>query len=399
MDLTFQSLINTLLFSSVAIILLSYMISGYHMMSKIGFAFLTFISSFVMFRLFIPFEFRFMQSNVYLTKVYPDIYMAMKHSSFSVNGLEFTPLNIIAFIILTGSIIYFVRLIFSYVTIRRKLSHYSKVEDSTILNCYNLINQKHKHATSFYLVTDTEITMPCVFGLVKPIIALPNIPLSEAEWYSILSHEMAHFYHKDLWVRFGCELLKVLYWWNPFIYLFQKQIIRFQESRIDTDVMRNLDELQQLEYLDCLVKMAKMQAIQQNKWIASFNDNHEITNRIKGMLRFTEKTKATKLQNIKNLFVSLLLVIFVLFLPNFIILEPRADVPDNIVETTNDIDNANTYLILQENGTYDVYTNDKYIGSATSIFDKNMKVINWKGEIIHEKKEPRHLNNLFEHTF
>ena len=383
MDISFVSLVTTLLFSATAILFLTYILSRISITSKKGFAFFSFIIVIIMLRLFLPFEFP-SQNNVNITKIWPDIYIMFVRSRFVFARREWSLLSLLIIISIMGSIICMIRLILSYISISRVLIKYETVKNDTIDELVIRINNESKQSVNFSLVNSPDITTPFIFGFRKPIIVLPQIELSEDEWYYILSHEMTHYYHKDLWLRLACEFLHVVYWWNPLVSLLRKQIIKFQELRTDTTVIQKLDEIQKLDYLQCLVKIAKLQYVHKETWIAAFESESEISKRIKTLLRSSKELPSGKKHRFVNAFIAVIMILITLLLPNFIIFEPCAPVPEEVMKEENayDINSTNSYLRLNEEGTYDVYVNDEYKGTVTQIFDDSLKIINAQGDII-----------------
>lgn len=383
MDLTFSSVLNTLLFSTMAILLLSCITARINTTSKKGFAFLSFIIVMIMLRLFLPVELP-SQNNVNITKIWPDIYVKFVRPKVVFAGIEWSLLLLMIVISITGSIVCMIRLILSYISTSRILKKYETVKNDTIDKLVIKINNESKQSVHFSLVNSPDITTPFIFGFRKPIIVLPEIELSEDEWYYILSHEMTHYYHKDLWLRFACEFLQVVYWWNPLVYLLRKQIIKFQELRTDTTVIRKLDEIQKMDYLQCLVKIAKLQSVHKEKWVAAFESESEISKRIKTLLHSSKELPSGKKHRFVNAFIAVIMILLTLLLPNLIIFEPCAPVPEEVMKEENayDINSTNSYLLLNEDGTYDVYVNGEYKATVTQIFDDSLKIINTQGDII-----------------
>lgn len=270
----------------------------------------------------------------------------------------------------------------------RVLKKCETVKNDTIYELVIKINNESKRYVHFSLVYSPDITTPFIFGFCKPIIVLPQIELSEEEWYYILSHEMTHYYHKDLWLRFTCELLNVIYWWNPLISLLRKQIIKFQELRTDTTVIQKLDEIQKLDYLQCLVKIAKLQSVHKETWIAAFESENEISKRIMTLLHSSKELPSGKKHRFVNDFAAAIMILLTVLLPNLVIVEPCGTVPEEAMKAENafDINSTNSYLILNEDGAYDVYVNDEYIATVTQIFDDSLTIVNEQGEIIYEKE-------------
>lgn len=383
MDISFVSFVNTLLFSTIAILLLGFIINRTNVTSRTHFSFFSFIIIMIIIRLFLPFELP-LQNNVNIKKIWPDIYLAIYNCKIILAGKEISLLFMLMIISITGSILFMGRFFLSYIMIIRTIEKYKTVNDDTLKRLMLQISSEQNRNIQFGLLSSPEITTPFLFGVRKPVIVLPEIVLSEEEWYYILSHEIAHYCHKDLWVRLVCEGLQVIYWWNPFVYLLRKQIIRFQELHIDAVVTRNLSEIQKLDYLQCLIKLARLQSVPQKRWIAAFRNETEgeIQNRIKRILHTSEEFSAGKQRYLANALAKILLILCTLFLPNLIIFEPCGPMPEEILESTFSINADNSYLLLTEDGTYDIYIDNEYIATVSQIFDESLEVINSKGDII-----------------
>lgn len=381
--MTFSAFLNTLLFSSMAIILLGFLINRANITSRKCFLFFSFLILMIIARLFLPVELP-LQNNVNITKIWPDIYLIFYNLKITLAGKEIPLLFLLIMISITGSIFCMGRFLLSYSLISRTLKNYKPLNDDMLDRIMLRINREQNRNVRFRLLSSPEITTPFLFGIRRPVIVLPEITLSEEEWHYILSHEMSHYYHKDLWIRLACEGLRIIYWWNPFVYLLQKQIARFQELHIDAAVTRNLSEIQKLDYLECLIKLAKLQHSPRKKWIAAFRNETEgeLQKRIKRILYPSGEGAPGKKRSFSNVLAVVLLILCTLFLPNLIIFEPYGSIPEDILEDTFSINADNSYLLLTEEGAYDVYVDDEYIATVTQIFDDSLKVINSKGDII-----------------
>ncbi|MCM1251394.1 MAG: M56 family metallopeptidase [Clostridium sp.] len=383
MDLSIVSVVNTLCFSSMAILLL------YCMANKLGTPpgiarkrpFVLSILLILMIRLFLPIELP-CQHNLYITKIYPDLYVSFINATISYAGKEYSLLFVAAALSIIGSIIYFCRLLLFYIVTTWSINRYEPVEIHIITELVNKINHELGGKKRFRAVKNPSQMTPYLFGLYKPIIVLPDIQLSEIEWYYILKHEIYHYYHKDLWLRFVCELLQIIYWWNPFIYVLRNQIIRFQEFYADVAVVQFADKLQQLEYIQCLIKIAKQQPTKADNRVAAFQSNTKIRKRITALLDFSETAASPQLHRSVASALAVILIICTLFLPNLFILEPCGEIPEEILEDAVCIDKDNGCLVLREDGRYDIYINNEYFSTVTTIFDNTLPIMNTKGELI-----------------
>lgn len=382
MDLSIVSVVNTLCFSSIAILLL-YCIAnnlGTPLRGIIKRPFVLIILLILMIRLFLPLEFP-CQHNLYITKIYPDLYVSFINATISFAEKEYSLLSVLATLSITGSIICLGRLLLFYFVTIQSINRCDPAE-THITELVNKISDELGCKKRFCIVKNPNKTTPYLFGLRKPIIVLPDIQLSEIEWYYILKHEIYHYYHKDLWLRFVCELLQIIYWWNPFIYILRNQIIRFQEFYADMAVVQSSSKLQQLEYIQCLIKIIKQLPRKADNRVAAFHSNTKTRKRITALLNFSETASLSRRQRSVGSVLAVILIICTLFLPNLFILEPCGEIPEEILEDAVCIDKDNAYLILREDGRYDIYVNNEYFSTVTTVFDDTLPIMNTKGELI-----------------
>ena len=75
-------------------------------------------------------------------------------------------------------------------------------------------------------------------------------------------------------------------------------------------------------------------------------------------------------------------MICTLFLPNLFILEPCGEIPEEVLGDAVIINKDNGHLVLREDGRYDIYVDNEYFSTVTTIFDDTLPIMNTKGEII-----------------
>ena len=381
MDFSIVSLVNTLCFSSLAILLFVCIArkTGIQSMKR---PFTLLIVFTIIIRLIVPAEF-ISQNNIYVTRIYPDLYLPFIKTTVSLAGKNIPLPLLAAGLSGIGSIAYFSHLLVSYAATAFMLRKCQPVNNESIHNIVTRICRELECKNHFHVVSDSGQTSPFLFGLIRPTIVLPDTKLPDEEWYYILKHEISHAYHKDLWMRFACELLLGIYWWNPFLYFLRKQVIELQEFYADKSVMKGLDELHQTNYMHCLVTMAKFALpTQVNKRIATFNDGTKLSGRIENFMHFSNKAPMKKKQSFVAVILSVLLLFCALLGPNFFILEPRGELPKEIQENYVRINSDNGYLLLREDGKFDIYVDNEYFATVTKIFDDTLPIFNTKGEQI-----------------
>lgn len=106
---------------------------------------------------------------------------------------------------------------------------------------------------------------PGVFGVRKPILILPEYlfekdaekKFEEDDLYYICRHEVKHCKNGDLWLKLFLDLVVCVQWFNPLAYLIRGKLTLLYELSNDQEVIRTLNEMQQLKYADCLLKVAR----------------------------------------------------------------------------------------------------------------------------------------------
>lgn len=99
---------------------------------------------------------------------------------------------------------------------------------------------------------------PVIYGLRRPCILIPDaLKLSENEWRYVLLHEVNHYLHKDLYIKFLLHIICMIYWWNPFCRFLKNDTDTILEMRIDQTLANNSTHT--AEYLSCLLKTASYQ--------------------------------------------------------------------------------------------------------------------------------------------
>ena len=73
--------------------------------------------------------------------------------------------------------------------------------------------------------------------------------LTEEEKQHIISHELVHVNHKHTIDQIGIELLKILLWWNPLVYIYQARITLLHEYIADAITIHKVNQRNYIEQL------------------------------------------------------------------------------------------------------------------------------------------------------
>lgn len=239
----FTSIITvTLLIATLSLILL---INKYGL--KIKYEYILFICMVIIGRLIIPFEWKWTHT-IASQKIMPPIYNFFYQKIH--NDIQLIYLLLIIWLI--GS----TYLSFKYIINMKKLYGLDK----------NFSNELETYKTLFPFLKDEKIKgiykiknvqEPFVTNPFKPTIYLPNINYTKEELTFILLHESQHVKNKDLYIKILIQILIILYWWFPLIYVLRNIIEYILELRVDYQVTQTFNEKEKHQYLLALVTVTK----------------------------------------------------------------------------------------------------------------------------------------------
>lgn len=387
MMFTFLSLINMTIFGSILIIIIYLLINNNKILLRFGTKLLCAGILFIVIRLFLPFELPFTRTII-ITKYLPDIYAFLLEDLFFVGSMGISLRTIFYLIWGTGSIFLLIHSGYTYLKLKRIISGYTAVYDTVILQLADELSSSHHKRNKFHIVKTGQITTPMVFGLKETYIILPDLRLSKEEWRFILSHEITHFYQGHLHYKVICQILCNLYWWNPFVYLLKKLLNNLLEMTVDAEVTKDLPESEKLDYLQCLLKISRLEITSSKDVYAMFTfSNHNTTL----IARRSHLLLNTPDFNEKNLILPLFMVVIVysvLLLSSFFFIVQPKGYKAEVLETTFSFNDSDCFLIKNINGTYDVYQNSQYVITINSSLSdvENVKIYSSLEEALSNEK-------------
>lgn len=97
---------------------------------------------------------------------------------------------------------------------------------------------------------------PMLVGLLWPQLILPELELSQEELEGVLSHELTHWRHRDLWIKWLAALAVCVHWFNPAARLLAERLDRDCELYCDQTVARDWDRPRRARYGELLLRLA-----------------------------------------------------------------------------------------------------------------------------------------------
>lgn len=371
--MTVSSLLSMTLFNCIAILFIQLIITNNKILLKVGFPIFIYIEYAIILRFLLPVEFPFMKA-LPIKNYWPSIYIYFTDTNIPLYKYKISIFTCLAAVWIVGIILFGAKEIKNYIKLLMFRKSCSPVKNTIINNFLKKSVSQYKKDRSFGLIKTDQNIAPVIFGIKNPCIIIPDINLEYKYWKYILEHEVAHFYHRDLYLKLLSEIVSILYWWNPFAYMLKKQIKRLLELNIDSKVTASFTDNQKIEYLECLLTITKVCNIQ--KFESSFSASilnfspSTFKQRFELICKDLDGEKKTIPQLLVILICSFVLIISVSF---GIIMEPYGIKPQDQAESF-DLTIDNCYFIKTPEGSYDVYYNNNYFGTVKKIFDSNIKI-------------------------
>ena len=370
---TFSVMFNLFIFSMVSILLLKYIFKDNKVILQLDTRFLLVCMLVIMCRLLIPVESP-LTNSIAVSKIYPEICRFFRRtvSVTSPSGMKIR--TILKYIWVVGAFIALVRLVKSYGEIRKEIGTYMEIKNPHMLEVMEKVNQQYKHPVAFRLLHVENGSTPCVFGILKPCIIIPDIEVTEKELEFIFTHEMRHFYRGDLWIKLVSEVFKAVYWWNPFAYILCKLIAQTQEINVDFSVMRELTEAETLDYSACLVKLTREREEhkKEEKWLMSFQTESALLLSKRVKLIMDNLQTSTK-KTIASIMLSVVMVGLIVICPNVLSFEPYA-IPEADVGESVGLRDDKMFYLKNADGTYSLYIGGEYSTRISEVFDESIPV-------------------------
>lgn len=255
------------------------------------------------------------------------------------------------------AVILLIRYFYKRVKVRRILEQYV-IKDTDTKEYYETFLNDTKIRSIKIAVIPGE-KQAAIFGVIRPIMILPDAVLEEKTVAHMIRHEMKHYANYDLWLKFFVDLLVVIHWWNPVVYVMRKELSLAFELSNDYMVTRDMPELEKLEYAQTLVQAAKLMSNQQAYGL-NLTGGECLETRIQMLLK--EKTTGgvrNRLLVAANLlFVFLIMIISLVFVPE-VFYKESVHYDSEEFEGVFDITPENAYYLKTENG-YELYADDVY---------------------------------------
>lgn len=162
-------------------------------------------------------------------------------------------LELMAALWLCGGIGYISMHMFSYFHYRKNLMKQGMpVEDEEILRQLSLVKKELGIKNRISIWKYSKAASPMLIGFLKPVLVLPGEEYNKEELFFIIKHELVHFKRHDIWMKLLLVVANGVHWFNPLVWIMQKEAVIDMEMSCDERVVQNIDYAGKKAYAEAL---------------------------------------------------------------------------------------------------------------------------------------------------
>ena len=169
----------------------------------------------------------------------------------------------------------------------------TEVSDIKILNLLSDCEEKLNIKTRVELSCNPLIASPMLIGFFRPRIILPAYELEDKELSYIFVHELTHYKQRDMFYKWLIQIVVCVHWFNPFVYLLEKEVNKSCELSCDEKVIAVLDDKGKREYGDTLISFLKSNNLYKSSLasVTLTEGAEQLKERLGAIMNFKKKNK------------------------------------------------------------------------------------------------------------
>ena len=167
-----------------------------------------------------------------------------------------TILDIVTLVWMIGSLILLSVHFISYSHYMRRVMKKGRViEDAHVLRQMLELKRELHIRRTIRMIEYSEAGSPMIIGFLKPVLVMPEEQYSLEEQFFILKHELVHFKRGDIYFKLLFVTANALHWFNPLIWIMQKEAGVDMELSCDERVTKGESYAVRKAYTETLLSM------------------------------------------------------------------------------------------------------------------------------------------------
>ena len=219
------------------------------------------------------------------------------------------------------------------------------------------------------IIVSPDVGTPFVTGIFKAWIYLPEMHMPDDKLEMVLRHEYQHFKSCDFLIKAFYLMLSVVFWWNPFVHIFQRDLDALLEIRCDEAVTKHMNQSEKTAYLETLVHIMKHIKSRNATNPASAPTGFALVRTVdrdefiaQRFRLITSNKKSTGRQ-----IISVVLVVLIFLASFMVIIQPAHNMPAEDMEGAFRICPESSHILLTSDGRFKLYVDGQFVSELPEI--------------------------------
>lgn len=218
------------------------------------------------------------------------------YSSVHIINITVSPAQLIIMLWAAVSFALICITVFKYFKVSRALKRISReCYNSDILEAFSEVKNSMRIYREIELRTSHDLDSPLLFGVIRPIVIVPERNFTHDELIMIFTHELTHYKHCDLAIKLMMSLSRCIHFFNPAVYLLSRAINEGCELCCDESVLDRLNLSDKKDYGRLIISVIESpdRAMAYSTAMASPKD--KIQKRLLRIIEFRNPSKLLKM--------------------------------------------------------------------------------------------------------
>ena len=174
----------------------------------------------------------------------------------TVSADTLSPATILAAIWVLGIAALVIYRVICYISFNRLTKRWrTEITDADILREFRAAKDFAGVKRDIKIVRCKAVTTPMVFGLIRPVLLMPDVVFSQEELKIVLKHELVHVRRFDILYKLIITTAQTVYWFNPLMYVMTRAANRDLELACDAEVVKNEDGTYRRRYCEAIMRL------------------------------------------------------------------------------------------------------------------------------------------------
>lgn len=170
------------------------------------------------------------------------------------NSGSLTILDLAAYVWIFGALIFLFVHVFSYLYFKRQVTKRGMaVKDIGILRQTTELKHELHISRRVRVIQYPKAASPLMMGFLTPVLVLPDEKYGPEELFFILKHELVHLKRGDVYMKLLFVTANALHWFNPLVWLMQREAEVDMELSCDERVTQGADYATRKAYTETLL--------------------------------------------------------------------------------------------------------------------------------------------------